>query len=187
MEALGDDGADQLLKAALYAGCQRMAQLVRSKGSDYMPDTSTLRLLDPKGKRSAPREHLVQLGPKANAIVKALVKSRSTADSKIFAASERAAGNRVAEICAEMNARTFDLRDIRRTCETMLAGMGITKEIRAQLLSHGLSGVQDAHYDRYGYADEKRAALIAWERRLDEIATGQSAKNIIQLKRKVRS
>jgi integrase len=187
METLGDDDADQLLKTALYAGCQRMAQLARAKVSDYMPDTGTLRLLDPKGKRNVPREHLIQLGPKAKAIVKTLTTERPTAESKIFVASKRAAGDRVAEICAAMKVPHFDLRDIRRTCETMLAGMGVTKETRAQLLSHGLGGVQDAHYDRHSYAKEKHAALVAWERRLDEIATGQSAKNIIQLKRKGRS
>ena len=184
MEALGDDDADQLLKTALYAGGQRMAQLARSRVSDYMPDTGTLRLLDPKGKRKVPREHLVQLGSKSKTIVKALIKNRPTAESKIFGASERSAGNRVAEICASMKVPLFDLRDIRRTCETMLAGMGISKETRAQLLSHGLGGVQDAHYDRYSYAKEKHAALVAWERRLDEIATGKRTGNVVELERK---
>lgn len=110
-----------------------MAQLARVKVSDYFADTGTLRLLDPKGKRQNPREHLIQLGPKANKIVKDLVKESTSQESSIFQASERMAGNRVAEICAAMSKATFDLRDIRRTCETMLAGMGISKETRAQL------------------------------------------------------
>ena len=63
----------------------------------------------------------------------------------------------------------FDLGDIRRTCETMLAGLGVSKEIRAQLLSHGIGGVQDAHYDRHGYIEEKRGALKLWETKLGEI------------------
>ena len=74
-----------------------------------------------------------------------------------------------------MKCEAFNLRDIRRTCETMLAGVGISRDTRAQLLSHGLSGVQAAHYDRHTYTDEKRAALIAWEQRLEEIATGKMA------------
>ena len=75
--------------------------------------------------------------------------------------------------------------DVRRTAETMLAGMGISRDTRAQLLSHGLGGVQDQHYDRHGYADEKRAALIAWERRLDEIENGiKPAGNVRPLRRK---
>jgi hypothetical protein len=64
----------------------------------------------------------------------------------------------------------------------MLAGMGISKDTRAQLLSHGISGVQAAHYDRHGYTDEKRAALVAWEARLDAIEKNeQPAPNVAQL------
>ncbi|MFY9975808.1 MAG: hypothetical protein WAK53_16235 [Chromatiaceae bacterium] len=41
-----------------------------------------------------------------------------------------------------------------------------------QLLSHGLSGVQNLHYDRHTYMDEKRAALFVWEHYLETIAGG---------------
>ena len=44
----------------------------------------------------------------------------------------------------------------------MLAAMGISKDTRAQLLSHGLGGVQGRHYDQHEYMDEKRNALQAW-------------------------
>ena len=84
-----------------------------------------------------------------------------------------------------MKCEPFDLRDIRRTCETMLAGLGISRDVRAQLLSHGISGVQAAHYDRHAYTDEKRAALVAWERKLDEIEKGTKAPaNVRELRRK---
>lgn len=183
IQTLGDTHADKLLTVALYAGGQRMAQLARVKVSDYFADTGTLRLLDPKGKRQNPREHLIQLGPKANKIVKDLVKESTSQESSIFQASERMAGNRVAEICAAMSVPTFDLRDIRRTCETMLAGMGISKETRAQLLSHGLGGVQDVHYDRHSYAREKRSALVAWEKKLDQVLTGSQGNNVVNMHR----
>ena len=72
-------------------------------------------------------------------------------------------GPRVTEIALAMGVDQFDLRDIRRTVETMLAGMNVSRDIRAQLLSHGLSGVQSVHYDRYDYLKEKHEALIKWE------------------------
>jgi len=53
----------------------------------------------------------------------------------------------------------FQLRDIRRTVETMLAGLRTTKDVRGQLQSHGLNGVQQRHYDMHEYLEEKRAAL----------------------------
>jgi integrase len=61
----------------------------------------------------------------------------------------------------------FSARDLRRTCESRLAALGITKDIRAQLLSHGISGVQAKHYDRYSYLTEKREALDQWAEYLD--------------------
>ena len=83
-----------------------------------------------------------------------------------------------------MNGAPFDLRNIRRTCETMHPVLGISRDTRAQLLSRGISGVQAAQYDKHDYIDEKRNALIAWEQRLDQIATGTTASNIVKMKRK---
>jgi integrase len=188
--ALGDDLADKALLLALLAGGQRMAQLLRAKVTDYDPDTATLRLWDGKGKRAAAREHLLPLAPKSAALVAALVE-RAKAKESVWIFSTHGTvpmtfttpGKRAAEISAAMGAEPFDLRDIRRTCETMLAGMGISRDTRAQLLSHGISGVQAAHYDRHGYTNEKRAALMAWEARLDEINTGKPvAANVVELR-----
>jgi hypothetical protein len=61
----------------------------------------------------------------------------------------------------------------------MLAAMGVTRDVRAQLLSHGLGGVQQVHYDRHSYMDEKRDALERWAQRL----TGAEAV-VIPMKRK---
>lgn len=186
----GPELADMALLLALYAGGQRMAQLLRAKVGDFDQDTATLRLWDGKGKRTQPREHLLPLAPHAAGLVSALVeraKARETDRAKgegrapelaglwLFSTHGRVAmnpetvSNRAAEVCAGIGGEPFNVRDIRRTVETMLAGLGISKDTRAQLLSHGISGVQAAHYDRHAYTDEKRAALVAWEARLDAI------------------
>lgn len=200
-----DDLSDQALKLALFAGGQRMAQLLRAKISDFDKDTKTLRLWDGKGKRTSPREHLLPLAPKAAAIVEKLVeraKELEEANAKkdgrdpvypslwLFSSFgktqlvETTPGKRVSEISKAMNGDVFDLRDIRRTVETMMASMGISKDTRAQLLSHGLSGVQSAHYDRHSYTEEKRAALSAWERRLEQVKSGKNTGNVTQIKSK---
>lgn len=205
LAALGDSLADTALKLALYAGGQRMAQLLRAKVSDYTHETQTLRLWDGKGKRREPREHLLPLAPVAAGIVENLItraKEREADRAKeegrepafsglwLFSTHGRVAmtfetpGIRAAEISATMKGEPFNLRDIRRTVETKLAALGISKDTRAQLLSHGLSGVQSAHYDRHTYADEKRAALTAWEARLEEIRTGKKAGNVTRMPRK---
>ena len=205
MAAQSDDLPDLALKLALYAGGQRMAQLLRAKVGDFYENILAFPLWDGKGKRTAPREHLLPLAPKAAAIVEKLItrartqeeanakkEGREPGNSNLWLFSSQGKtqlvdttpGKRATAICKSMKGEAFDLRDLRRTCETMLAGMGISKDTRAQLLSHGLSGVQDAHYDRHGYIDEKRAALVAWEQRLDEIATGKKAENVVQMKRR---
>ncbi|MFZ2973747.1 tyrosine-type recombinase/integrase [Dechloromonas hortensis] len=195
LAALSDTNlSDQALKLALFSGGQRMAQLLRAKASDYDQETQTLRLWDSKGRRTTPREHLLPLAPKAAAIVEKLIErahsleaartkkeDREAVHSKLWLFSssgktqlvDTTPGKRAAEICKTMKGEAFDLRDIRRTCETMLAGLKINKDTRGQLLSHGLSGVQAAHYDRWEYIAEKRAALAAWEQRLDAIANGK--------------
>jgi len=199
----GPELADTALLLALYAGGQRMAQLLRAKVGDFDQDTATLRLWDGKGKRTQPREHLLPLAPHAAALVAALVeraKARETERAKqegrapelaglwLFSTHGRVAmnpetvSNRAAEVCAGIGGEPFNVRDIRRTVETMLAALGISKDTRAQLLSHGISGVQAAHYDRHAYTDEKRAALVAWEARLEAIRQAErTPSNVVRL------
>lgn len=188
MAALGADTVDMALKLGLFAGGQRMAMLLRAEVADWDPDRKTLRLFDPKGKRRTPREHLLPLGPVAAAIVKELTDKAAARESNfLFAAGRKShvhdttPGPRVTEIASAMGGDPFDLRDIRRTVETMLAGLGVSRDIRAQLLSHGISGVQAQHYDRHDYLKEKHAALIKWERHLTGIASGEAQNNVVQL------
>ncbi len=66
----------------------------------------------------------------------------------------------------------------------MLAGMGVSKDLRAQLQSHGLSGIQERHYDKHSYIDEKRITLEAWNQRIDTLMAGTTqAGNVIALER----
>jgi hypothetical protein len=62
------------------------------------------------------------------------------------------------------------MKDIRRTCETMMAAMGISRDTRAQIQSHGLSGVQEKYYDQHNYMAVKVAALDDWNAKLIEIS-----------------
>jgi hypothetical protein len=71
----------------------------------------------------------------------------------------------------------FELRDIRRTCETKLARMGVSRDTRAELQSHGLGGIQKIHYDKHDYMPEKSNALRAWADFLQRTAP----ENVVQL------
>lgn len=172
------------LKLALYAGGQRMAQLIRAEVSDYEPATQTLRLLDGKGKRSEPRVHLLPLAPVAAGIVENLIERAGK--GRLFKnLHNNTPGKACKAIAAEIGGEPFDLRDIRRTCETTLAGeLKITSTTLSHLLSHGLTGVQAKHYDRYTYTDEKRAALFLWGQYLEMIRSLE-VEDYLELKRKL--
>jgi integrase len=181
---LGDDSLPVVaLRLALYAGGQRMAQLVRAEVSDYEPATQSLRLLDGKGKRTEPRVHLLPLAPVAAGIVEGLIKKAGK--GPLFKSLHTdTPGKACKGIAAAMGGEPFDLRDIRRTCETTLAGqLKITTTTLSHLLSHGLSGVQAKHYDRYTYLDEKRAALLQWERYLERLRSGEKEQKVVNLRR----
>jgi hypothetical protein len=70
----------------------------------------------------------------------------------------------------ELTGGNFTVGDLRRTVETRLAAAG--KDIRAQLQSHGLGGIQAKHYDRHDCLSEKRAALET----LHRLVTKRAAK-----------
>ncbi len=55
--------------------------------------------------------------------------------------------------------------DLRRTCRTRLAEIGISQEVAERVIGHKQQGVV-AVYNAHKYAVEIRAALEAWERRL---------------------
>ena len=83
------------------------------------------------------------------------------------------------EEAGELENGTFTAGDLRRTVETRLAATGVPVGVRAQLQSHGLSGVQARHYDQHDYLEEKRAALET----LHRLATGDTGK-VVSIKRK---
>lgn len=65
----------------------------------------------------------------------------------------------------ELERGPFPMRDLRRTAETHMTALGISSDVRAQIQSHGLGGIQARHYDRHDYMPEKRAALEKWSMR----------------------
>ena len=173
---LGDGIVDRVLMLALLAGGQRLSQLLRAKVGDWDASAGVLRLWDGKGRRAEPRKHMVPLGPRGVELVNLLVeRARERAEPgdvnpSLFLSVggarvvESTPGKRVAQIARETGGEPFDARDLRRTVETRLAeDLDISRDMRAQLLSHGLGGVQDAHYGRADYTNKKRAVLESWE------------------------
>jgi integrase len=156
--------AGSVLAFHLLTGGQRLEQLFRLTDKDLDGDTITL--YDNKGRRLTPRPHVVPLLPEAKKALKAMGKGPYLVSfhggSK--PATDSAFRSRVKTVCAAMLkaeevTEPFTPGDIRRTVETRLTEAGVTSDQLAQLLSHGLGGVQNRHYQKYKFMPEKLAAL----------------------------
>ncbi len=165
------------LICTLLLGAQRLQQLLRVTWSDYDQKAGTIRLRDPKG-RGGTRDHVLPISP---LVAKYLPLEHPDGGDYIFTTGRGLPvhGSTLSAIVTPIarsltKGRTiFASRDVRRTVETRMAALGITKEHRAQVLSHGLArGVQEKHYDRHLYIAEKSAALLKWEEHLRQIVNG---------------
>jgi hypothetical protein len=201
VEALEEGPARSALLLALHLGGQRPAQLLRAAPADVDLHGRTIALRDSKGKRvNGPRLHVLPLTERAAAIVGPLLESNAEAPWLFSADGKRhtrpeTLGVHVRGISEELakdpdlkrakaSQGAFELRDIRRTCETMLAALGVSRDVRAQIQSHGLGGVQQRHYDRHDYMAEKRAALEAWGSQLERLKSGRpAADKVIPIRR----
>ena len=204
---MADSPVRDALLLGLLLGGQRMSQLIRATVADADVTAKTLRLLDPKGNRKQARSHVLPLSEPALAVVKRCIaraeaqRTRAEADGADFATGPlylfstygdvrlrpETVTNAGTEIAAALRAKpkaervvkdAFKLRDIRRTCETRMAELGVSRDLRAQIQSHGLGGIQAKHYDRHDYMAEKTAALAGWVAYLQRKAGG----NVAQIK-----
>ncbi len=67
---------------------------------------------------------------------------------------------------AETEIKTpFVPHDLRRTVRTRLAELGVDDVVAEKVLGHQLQGILRV-YNQHAYAQEKRSALLAWDRRL---------------------
>jgi integrase len=179
------------LRFHLLSGGQRIEQLARIKKSDFDKDDVGVHMTDPKGRRADPRKHFVPLIPAAKAAMDAMggdlgphLFSLTGGASHVTYESLR---DHFVEIRTAMlqagelspDKANFSVGLIRATVETNLSREGISKEHLAQLLSHGVSGVQSASYNHHDFADEKRRALEV----LHRIVSGHGD-NVTPIRRK---
>lgn len=172
---LPESDTRDLLHIQLYTAGQRIAQILKATLERDSDNGLRMNIRDWKGRRSLPRRHEVPLTGNALRITEGrgmklfglvgegeIKKAQLKASGEVSAISDKM-------IESELSEQPFRLKDIRRTAETLLASLGVSLEVRAQLLSHGISGVQMRHYDRHSYLKEKLDALIIWQKLLEEL------------------
>jgi integrase len=115
------------------------------------------------------KAHAVPLSPTAKAVIEKRLAALPSDQSRLFGSlttqnlsSARWAGLRTGYVW----------HDLRRTVGSRLAKLGFDRTTRGSVLNHSKSGVTDTVYNHHDYADEKRAALDAWDRELARIIQG---------------
>jgi len=197
------------LESSIYLGGQRAKQLLRTAPADVDLHASEIVLRDIKGKRKIARLHKLPLTPRAAELIRGAMKQAAEkrkaveADARtvepdapfVFTNDGKRActadtlGKAVGEISDALLAdkkiaKAFTLADMRATCETLMARLGVSKDLRAQIQSHGLGGIQARHYDRHDYMAEKRAALERWAQYLDELKAGRKAAKVVPMRKR---
>jgi integrase len=182
-----------VLKLLLLTG-QRRDEVAGMRWSEIDLETKGWTL--PAARSKNRREHQVPLSDSAVAILKALPRHEkvtfvfSTTGKTPISGFSKTKVNIDGWIAAHMREAGehapmpgWTLHDIRRSVATNLQRLGVRLEVTEAVLGHvsgsraGIVGI----YQRHSWADEKRAALDAWERRLDAIVTGGAASNVVEL------
>ena len=79
------------------------------------------------------------------------------------------------------NLRPFTPHDLRRTCRTGLARLGVDRVVAECVLGHRMPGVAGI-YDRHDYVPEMRAALQRWADHVERIVSGEALGNVVEMR-----
>lgn len=80
----------------------------------------------------------------------------------------------VAPRLARLGVASFTPHDLRRTVTTGLFDIDVAEYIVKRTLNHATSGVTDIHYNKSAFIRQRRAALEAWVRYLEQMIEGES-------------
>src|SRR5262249_62394256 len=77
----------------------------------------------------------------------------------------------------------WTIHDLRRTARTNWSKLGVAPHVSELMLGHARNGIEGT-YDTWSYADERRAALEKWSRRIMEIVSPPPLKagNVVALR-----
>jgi integrase len=141
------------------------------------------------------RTHLVPLPPLARAIIERMAPVESPSGYVFTISGKLLSGFSKAKVELDQSMATlaraegrdagaWRLHDLRRTCATGMADMGILPHVVEAVLNHvsGSKGGVAGVYNRAAYAAESKAALERWAVHVEGIVSGQPA-NVVAIRR----
>jgi integrase len=124
------------------------------------------------------KPHRVFLSPKANEVI-TLAKELLPESDWVFPSPRTGKpfiGSSIDHALRDIKAQEiikvdFTPHDLRRTASTMMTSMGIPLPTVSKILNRSVGGPTIKHYDHYAYDKEKKTAMRAWDRNLNQILT----------------
>jgi integrase len=99
-------------------------------------------------------------------------KAKSTLDAEIMKIAKKEAADRGEDPERVKELEPWTFHDLRRTAASGMARLGVAVHVVEAVLNHTSGSIKGvaAVYNRYDYADEKRAALSGWANLLSQIS-----------------
>jgi integrase len=172
------------IKIMLLTG-QRRGEVAGMRWAEIDFDSRTWTL--PRERSKNAQVHTVPLSEQVIAILKSL--PRVDHDGFVFTANRKTPIAGFAVIKKRMDAALpadmpgWVIHDLRRTFASGCARLGIAVHVVEAALNHRSGTIKGvaAVYNRYSYDIEKRGAMDAWARYVDQLLTGGPAANIVEL------
>ncbi len=153
--------ADAVRLRALTGQRMRQIRLMEWPHLDLLAGLWTIPRADMKKNRT----HVVPLAPAAWALLRRRRTEAAPSQLRVFCLDPNTADFRAVAALRD----GFRWLDLRRTMDTRLAALKVPEEVRKALLSHAKGSVEAIHYNQYEFLDEKRDALVRWDRELQQV------------------
>jgi integrase len=180
-KAAPDDDYGHIVKLLMLTG-QRRDEIGALRWSEIDTDAKLIALSSTRTKNGI--EHRIPLSGEARAVIGRCIRHRDLLfglGPNGFAAWSR----KKLELDKACNIKDWILHDLRRTCATRMADLGVQPHVIEAILNHisghkaGVAGI----YNRSTYAAEKRAALDLWGNHIRVIVAQSEGSNVHKLKR----
>ena len=156
----------ELIKFLIASGSQRPQQLLGTTRKQYFDDHLVIRNL-----KGVDGERILHAVPYNKLMLNTLDEISETSSYRFMGKMEdrplhtQSLSRAVTKLYSrhkQLFDGAFTLRDIRRTCKTLMGVAGLDKEVRDRIQGHAFSDVSSKHYDRYDYFKEKQRGLQRW-------------------------
>jgi integrase len=175
-----DDDFGKIVKLLILTGC-RCNEIGGLKWSEVDLNAGTITIPGTRTKNH--RAHTLQLPPLALDIIRSI--PQRVGDDHVFGQRGNGFGswNYAKSMLKDDIKKEWRLHDLRRSCATGMADIGIMPHIIEAVLNHasGHKGGVAGIYNRSKYADEMKSALLRWADHIANIVDGTKS-NVIQLR-----